>query len=145
MSEKDNKNRGIPALNLTRTALGAVIAMLITLALMFVSAWLIGKQMLGMDQGDKMVMLSVFLGTVVGTLLTIPRQGRGTITTGMTVGAMYIVLLLVLAIASGTEKLFGSNFLKMLICASAGSSFGSALKSGRKRGNVKHKRKKIYN
>lgn len=144
MSGTENKNQSKISKGMTYAAIGAVLSILITLALMMAGAWLISSGRIAIIHSCRLVMLCVFLGTLTGTILTVEKQGRGVLTAGLLTSLMYMLLLIIFALAAGVERLFNENLIKMIICCIVGSALGGALLTNKKQGKRKIKSRKVY-
>ena len=132
------ENRGFLKL-LISSAIGAVCALAITLALMLGVAALI----LGMDQSETVekagVGISLFVGGAIGGFIAEKRSRGGAAFCGLITGALLLILLCVAGlIGYGSIDPVNSGGL-IALCALLGAVVGALLGSG---GRKKRKKKK---
>jgi len=141
MSATDNNYKPFGK-RVTEAAIGAAVAILMTLLLLLAAAALIADGKIASEHAAKMVMLCVFLGALLGTLLTAAKQGRGVLTAAALRCVMYLVLLIVFAAAVGTHRIFSAAFFKSAICAAAGCVLGGTVLAYRKSRPVKRRKRR---
>ena len=130
--------------DLLSAAIRSVIAMLLTLLLMFLSSTLISSGKLPESRSGEYVMLCVFLANCIPVLFASNKQGRGGLLPMLFGFLFYVLILLILAMSAGSQSILSAGFFRMVVCAIAGVLLGSAVKM-RKSGAPVRKKKRRYN
>lgn len=108
-------------------ALGAVIGLVATLALLYIFAALMAGDKIPEKYGGVIVICSAFLGAAIGAVIAARRHGSSVIPEGLIAGAAYMILILLFTAFGGQENMFGGMTLKLIICSMAGGFVGGAL------------------
>lgn len=143
MQKKENTRREYVRRKMIIAAAMSLSSLLVTLLLLLAAAFAIEKGKLPMEQKEKLVMICVFLGAVPTSFLLNLKEGRGALKTSAAACILYMIMLIILELAFGSETIFNPQLLKNGISVLAGHMFGCAIFAFRK---PKHKRhNKRYN
>ncbi len=133
MKKSNKKERGTDKKSLIRYSFkGALIGMLITMAIIFILAVLLRSGALPVTLRDTLILIAVILGATVSGLYCAGRQGGGVVVAGLTASAAYALLILLgtmLFRKNGSEAMLT---MRIIIAAVAGGCFGGVLKLHRK-------------
>ena len=133
MKKSNKKERGTDKRSLIRYSFkGALLGMLITMAIIFVLAVLMRSGALPVTLGDTLILVAVILGATAGGLYCAGRQGGGVVVAGLTSAAAYALLILLgtmLFRKNGGEAMLT---MRIIIASVAGGCFGGVLKLHRK-------------
>lgn len=134
MKKVNIKERGLSKKGLIKnSAAGALLGMIITMAMLFLCAALMLSGTVPSALRDALILVTVIVGATVSGLYCAGRQGRGVVTAGLASSAAYVVLILLCTVLfrkNGNETALTT---RIIIAAVAGGCFGGVLKLHRKR------------
>ncbi len=141
MSVMEKAKNNAQGIGLSGVLCGA-ISMMITLLMLLGVSWLIASGKVDATRENLMIMLSVFLGVLLGVVLLRPGKTGESLPFALIAVGSYIAILIVMEMSVGTARLFSSNMLRLDVCAVVGAMLGITLKSGRsgRAGNRRRKR-----
>ena len=108
-------------------AITAAAAMLGALMIMLLAALAIEKGYLPENYDGRLVMLCIFLGTFLSSILRCKREDRGLLKSAAISSLLFGILLIGIALCSNSDRVFCEQYLKNEISATAGFFFGSAI------------------
>jgi len=120
--------------------LGAVFGMVVTLLMLYVFSILVSSGKLPPEFGESLIVAACFVGVTAGSFAAVKRRGRGVLPCALLCGGVWFLLVLVFSVFGG-GAIFDVIKLKLLICAVAGSAFGSALHVNRAGQKIKRRNK----
>ena len=125
-----------------QSAISAVLSMLFTLVLLLILSTLFASGKLNAEYEREFIMLCVFIANLVITSVIIRKNREGILITSILSGLFYVLILLIMAISAGSERLLNTEFIRISISAVVGSVLHIALKitSDRKRFRKKRRR-----
>ena len=141
MSATENNSRRFGK-RFTQSAVGAALGMALSMLLMLAASALLADGKLRPEYANKIVMLCVFSGCFLASLLTISKQGRGELGSVLLHCVMCLVLLSVFAIAAGSQRIFNAAMFKSAICAVTGCVLAGTVHMYRKTRGTKRRRRK---
>lgn len=137
MQKSKEDREGIGGL-VIHAAIGGIIALAMTLALLFVVAVLITAEVLPESMGEEITVVAALISATAGAFIAARRRGSGAIPTGICSGLCFFLLIIVITSLRRGTDLFGVMTVKLLICSLSGGTIGGLLSTAKK-----HKRRTI--
>ena len=105
----------------------SVLSLLLGCAVMLLYACAAARGWLPLARCDHAVMICLFLGAFPAALIMSRKEGRGILKTAAAASGICFLILILLGIAAGSDRIFSTGLLKYAICVCAGLLFGCAI------------------
>ena len=115
-----------------RSGVTALISMTLTSIFLLIVSLCVSKGVFRIEQGERLVLLCAFMGTLTASIWLNRRGGRGALCTSAYAFAIYTLLLYLTRLFFETRPILSPQLLKNEICAAAGFLFGCAICTFRK-------------
>ena len=122
--------------------LGPAVCLISLPAALYICALLLANSVLSFEVTEELVIASVFLCTTLGGIAGCAARGGKVMQTGLSVGAIFALIIVVICLAAPGEGAFNATSLRHVIAAVTGGAFGGALCIKRGNKNSRHKRRK---
>ena len=122
-----NKSRSIVKLLINAAFFGNLVSLLLLAA----CSMLLWRGDIPEGISNDLVLGAAFAGSITAGLIASSGEGKGAIS-GILGGLSYLVIVAAIGMYREQTSYFDLNFLKLVICAAAGSIFGGIISTGKK-------------
>jgi len=120
---KDKKNVSL----LKDVAVGAAVALVITMVLLLIFAILIASGTIPMGMMGGLSVVTLFIGSLIGALVAIKKHGAKALMVGLSEGVLVFLVTLVVGAFWPSESLIGAYTPALVIGALLGGALASLL------------------